>query len=115
MILDLMLPKMSGLEVCKAVKSDERTRRIPVLMLTAKAEEVDRIVGFELGADDYVVKPFSPREVVLRAQAILRRGEPREDEALSVGSIAVDELRHHVSVNGKRIDLTSLEFKLLRT
>src|SRR5256714_13744861 len=81
-ILDLMLPKIPGLEVCKILKSDSLTRHIPVLMLAVKAEEIDRIVGLELGADDYVSKPFSPREVVLRAQAILRRGEtPGETES----------------------------------
>jgi DNA-binding response OmpR family regulator len=115
-ILDLMLPKMPGLEVCKILKSDSLTRHIPVLMLTAKAEEVDRIVGLELGADDYVTKPFSPREVVLRAQAILRRGEaPDETQSLVAGPIVIDGLRHRVSVSGKVVHLTSLEFKLLRT
>src|SRR4051812_19543286 len=76
-ILDLMLPRMSGLEVCRILKSDPETRNVPVMILTAKAEEVDRIVGLEFGADDYVTKPFSPREVVLRIQAILRRGEAK--------------------------------------
>lgn len=115
-ILDLMLPKMPGLEVCKILKSDPATRGIPILMLTAKAEEIDRIVGLEFGADDYVTKPFSPREVVLRVQAILRRGEPRsEEEQLAAGPIRIDPVRHQVSINGKRVDLTSLEFKLLRT
>jgi two-component system, OmpR family, phosphate regulon response regulator PhoB len=115
-ILDLMLPKMSGLEVCKVLKTDPATRHIPVLMLTAKAEEVDRIVGLELGADDYVVKPFSPREVILRIKAILRRGsEDEPDEQLSAGAITIDPARHQVLVNGKPISLTSLEFKLLRT
>ncbi len=115
-ILDLMLPKMSGLELCKILKTDPATRQIPVLMLTAKAEEVDRIVGLELGADDYVVKPFSPREVILRIKAILRRGTDREtDERLSAGAITIDPARHQVSVNGKPVNLTSLEFKLLRT
>jgi two-component system phosphate regulon response regulator PhoB len=115
-ILDLMLPKMSGLEVCKILKTDPGTRQIPVLMLTAKAEEVDRIVGLELGADDYVVKPFSPREIVLRIKAILRRGSEEEtDEQLSAGAIRIDPARHQVSVNGKAVNLTSLEFKLLRT
>ena len=115
-ILDLMLPKMSGLEVCKIVKTDPATRHIPVLMLTAKAEEIDRIVGLELGADDYVVKPFSPREIILRIKAILRRGAPEEtDERLTAGAIAIDPARHQVSVNGKPVNLTSLEFKLLRT
>jgi DNA-binding response OmpR family regulator len=115
-ILDLMLPKMPGLEVCKILKSDPATRQIPIMMLTAKAEEIDRVVGLEFGADDYVTKPFSPREVTLRIKAILRRAEgPAEDESLSAGSIVIDPGRHEVSVSGKRINLTSLEFKLLRT
>src|SRR5213595_1511157 len=115
-ILDLMLPKIPGLEVCKILKSEAATRHIPILMLTARAEEIDRIVGLEFGADDYVTKPFSPREVVLRIKAILRRGEAKQDdERLTVGPITVDPARYEVSVNGKRINLTSLEFKLLRT
>ena len=115
-VLDLMLPKMSGLEVCRILKSDTATSQIPILMLTAKAEEIDRIVGLEFGADDYVTKPFSPREVVLRIRAILRRAEGgAEDERLSAGSIVIDPARHEVSVHGKRVNLTSLEFKLLRT
>jgi len=84
------------------------------MMLTAKAEEIDRIVGLEFGADDYVTKPFSPREVILRIQAILRRGEARpEDERLTAGPITIDPARHEVSIAGKRVNLTSLEFKLL--
>jgi DNA-binding response OmpR family regulator len=115
-ILDLMLPKMPGLEVCKILKSDPVTRQIPIMMLTAKAEEIDRVVGLEFGADDYVTKPFSPREVTLRIKAILRRAEgPAEDESLSAGSIVIDPGRHEVSVDGQRVGLTSLEFKLLRT
>jgi two-component system phosphate regulon response regulator PhoB len=114
-ILDLMLPKMPGLEVCKILKSDPATRHIPIMMLTAKAEEIDRIVGLEFGADDYVTKPFSPREVILRIQAILRRGDAKEGERLTAGSITIDPARHHVLVAGKRINLTSIEFKLLRT
>jgi two-component system phosphate regulon response regulator PhoB len=115
-ILDLMLPKMPGLEICKILKSDPATRRIPIMMLTAKAEEIDRIVGLEFGADDYVTKPFSPREVVLRIRAIMRRADAKEvEEHLAVGPIAIDAERHEVSVNGKRVNLTSLEFKLLRT
>jgi two-component system phosphate regulon response regulator PhoB len=114
-ILDLMLPKMTGLEVCKVLKTDPATRHIPIMMLTAKAEEIDRIVGLEFGADDYVTKPFSPREVILRIQAILRRGEVKEGERLSAGAITIDPARHQVSVGGKRISLTSIEFKLLRT
>jgi DNA-binding response OmpR family regulator len=113
-ILDLMLPKMSGLEVCRILKNDTATSQIPILMLTAKAEEVDRIVGLEFGADDYVTKPFSPREIVLRIRAILRRGET-PDESLKAGPISIDAARHEVRVNGKPVHLTSLEFKLLRT
>jgi two-component system phosphate regulon response regulator PhoB len=115
-ILDLMLPKMPGLEVCKVLKSDPGMRQVPIMMLTAKAEEVDRIVGLEFGADDYVTKPFSPREVILRIRAIMRRRETKQsDERLTAGPIAIDPARHEVSVNGKPINLTSLEFKLLRT
>jgi two-component system phosphate regulon response regulator PhoB len=115
-ILDLMLPKMAGLEVCKILKTDPETQQIPIMMLTAKAEEIDRIVGLEFGADDYVTKPFSPREVILRIKAILRRGEQGpEDDRLAAGAIRIDPARHQVSVEGKRVNLTSLEFKLLRT
>lgn len=115
-ILDLMLPKMSGLEVCKILKTDPEARHIPIMMLTAKAEEIDRIVGLEFGADDYVTKPFSPREVILRIQAIMRRGEATPVEApLTAGVIAMDSARHQVSVAGKIVHLTSIEFKLLRT
>jgi two-component system phosphate regulon response regulator PhoB len=115
-ILDLMLPKIPGLEVCKILKSEAATRHIPILMLTARAEEIDRVVGLECGADDYVTKPFSPREIVLRIKAILRRGAAKEtDDRLSAGPITIDPARHEVLVNGKRVELTSLEFKLLRT
>src|SRR6267154_1679396 len=115
-ILDLMLPKMSGLEVCRILKGDAATSHIPILMLTAKAEEIDRIVGLEFGADDYVTKPFSPREIILRIRAIMRRGDAKqEEERLAVGPIMIDPARHEASVDGKRINLTSLEFKLLRT
>jgi len=114
-ILDLMLPKIPGLEVCKILKSEAATRHIPILMLTARAEEIDRVVGLECGADDYVTKPFSPREIVLRIKAILRRGATEEaDDRLSAGPITIDPARHEVLVNGKRVELTSLEFKLLR-
>jgi DNA-binding response OmpR family regulator len=115
-ILDLMLPKMPGLEICKVLKTDGATRQIPVLMLTAKAEEIDRIVGLEFGADDYVTKPFSPRELVLRVNAILRRGKAEgaaEEKKLSIGAITLDPARHHVDVGGRAVRLTSVEFKLL--
>ena len=115
-ILDLMLPRMPGLEICRALKSEPATRHIPIMMLTAKAEEVDRIVGLEFGADDYVTKPFSPREVVLRIQAILRRRDgAQSSEPLVAGSIKLDAIRHEVSVSGRPIHLTSIEFKLLQT
>src|SRR5213079_2487440 len=112
-VLDLMLPKMPGLEICKVLKTDPATRQIPVLMLTAKAEEIDRIVGLEFGADDYVTKPFSPREIVLRIRAILRRAETA-NESLTAGPISIDLARHEVRVDGKQVHLTNLEFKLLR-
>jgi two-component system phosphate regulon response regulator PhoB len=115
-VLDLMLPKMPGLEICKVLKTDAATRQIPVLMLTAKAEEIDRIVGLEFGADDYVTKPFSPRELVLRVNAILRRGKgdaAAEEKKLSIGAITLDPARHHVDVGGRAVRLTSVEFKLL--
>jgi two-component system phosphate regulon response regulator PhoB len=116
LILDLMLPKIPGLEVCKILKSDPATRSIPILMLTARAEEIDRIIGLEFGADDYVTKPFSPREIILRIKAILRRIESGpDDERLSAGPIAIDPSRHEVHVAGHPVHLTSLEFKLLWT
>ena len=117
MILDIMLPKMDGLEVCRNIKTDEERNHIPVIMLTAKGEEVDRVVGFELGADDYVVKPFSPRELVLRVKALLKRqSEPEpEAEALSVPGLVVDIVRHKVTALDKKIELTPMEFKLLVT
>ena len=113
-VLDLMLPRMSGLEVCKILKTDSSTRHIPIIMLTAKAEEVDRIVGLEFGADDYVTKPFSPREMLLRIKAILRRGQSeRAEENMTRGSITIDAARHRVLVAGKPVVLTAVEFKLL--
>ena len=116
-VLDLMLPGMSGLEVCKALKAEPATKNIPILMLTAKAEEVDRILGFELGADDYMTKPFSPRELVLRVQSVLRRAtaQPEKAEVLKLGDIVIDRTRHAVNVRGKELDLTATEFKLLST
>jgi phosphate regulon transcriptional regulator PhoB len=115
LILDLMLPGMSGLEVCRVLKSDAATKGIPILMLTAKAEEVDRIVGLELGADDYVTKPFSPRELVLRVRSILRRAEAVREttDVLRLGEIQVDRARYEVLVKGKPIEFTATEFKLL--
>ncbi len=114
-ILDLMLPGMSGLEICKVLKGDAATRHIPVIMLTAKAEEVDKIVGLELGADDYVTKPFSPRELVLRVNRSLRRGKDKVPgvEKLVIGQLTLDHARHEVLVKGQPVDLTATEFKLL--
>jgi two-component system phosphate regulon response regulator PhoB len=116
-ILDIMLPKMDGFEVCRMIKQENKTRHIPIIMLTAKGEEVDRIVGLELGADDYVVKPFSPRELILRVKAILRRGKSEEPEKkiFKAGTLTVDVPAHKVTVNGKEVALTPMEFKLLTT
>jgi len=115
-ILDIMLPKMDGFEFTKAAKQDEKSRNIPIIMLTAKGEEVDRLLGFELGADDYVVKPFSPRELVLRVKAILKRGKEKAETAkdiLTIGRLKVDIPRHEVTYDKKKIELTLMEFKLL--
>jgi len=116
-VLDLMLPDISGTEVCRRLKEDPATRHIPVLMLTAKSEEVDRVVGFELGADDYVVKPFSVRELSLRVNAILRRSaagaEPHE--VTTFGRLRVDPDAHRAYIDGKPCELTALEFRLLHT
>jgi len=115
-VLDLMLPGIMGTEVCKALRKDSRTSRIPVLMVTAKSDEIDRVVGFEVGADDYIVKPFSMRELTLRIKAILRRcgDEPAPAPALlTLGGIVIDTERHRVISSGAEVDLTSTEFKLL--
>jgi DNA-binding response OmpR family regulator len=110
-----MLPQMDGFEVCRHIKQEKKYKDIPIIMLTAKGEEIDRIVGFELGADDYIVKPFSPRELVLRVKAVLRRGkiEKIDKEILKAGILNVDIPRHRVTVNNKEVDLTNMEFKLL--
>src|SRR5690606_33346461 len=115
-ILDLMLPDTSGLEICRRIRRDEETARIPVLMLTAKGTEVDRVVGFEVGADDYVVKPFSPRELALRVDAILRRastGPQGKDErqTIEVGTLSIDIPAHRVTVSGDDIPPAALEFR----
>ena len=116
-ILDIMLPEMDGLQVCKQIKQDRKFSFVPIIMLTAKGEEVDRIVGFELGADDYVVKPFSPRELVLRVKAILERKKTPETakDILDAGKLVVDITRHKVTVDKKEVELTLMEFKLLVT
>jgi DNA-binding response OmpR family regulator len=114
-ILDLMLPEVDGLEVCKILRRDQRTSGIPIIMLTAKAGEVDRVLGLELGADDYVTKPFSPRELVLRVKRLLRSNEAPAEKAdrIDYKELSLDIPRHQALVKGKPIDLTATEFKLL--
>jgi len=114
-VLDLMIPEVDGLEVCKQLRRDEATSAIPIIMLTAKAAEVDRVVGLELGADDYVTKPFSPRELNLRIKKLLERtrAKAEEGESLKFGDLIIDVPRHLVTWRGKRLDLTATEFKLL--
>ncbi len=116
-LLDLMLPDVPGTEVCRSIKDDPATRTVPIVMLTARGEEIDRVVGFELGADDYVTKPFSVRELVLRVRAVLRRGEsrPAEGNVLEFGCLRCDRDAHRVWVTGEEVELTALEFKLLIT
>jgi len=116
-LLDLMLPDILGTEICRSIKDDVSMRATPVIMLTAKGEEIDRVVGFELGADDYVTKPFSVRELVLRIRATLRRNEGRAPESTVVdfGSLRIDRDAHRVWVEDQEIELTALEFKLLVT
>ena len=115
LILDLMLPKLSGLEICKEIRRDDKLNRLPILMLTARGEEADRVVGLELGADDYVTKPFSPRELVARVKALLRRVQPPGEEAmpLEVGSLRIDPVSYRAQREGKTIPLSTLEFRLL--
>jgi phosphate regulon transcriptional regulator PhoB len=114
-LLDIMLPGENGLEICRRLRSDERLRLIPVIFLTAKSAEVDRVLGLELGADDYVVKPFSPRELVARARAVLRRqdraGETRD--VVETPGLRMDARTHEVTVQGRAVELSSLEFRLL--
>lgn len=113
-VLDLMLPGVDGLEVCRKLRKDPKTAGVAIIMLTAKAEEVDRIVGLEMGADDYMVKPFSPRELVARVKAVLRRGQSQDLPSVNhVGRLVVDEGKHQVSIAGKGVDLTVKEFDLL--
>ena len=114
-VLDLMLPEVDGLEVCKLLRRDSATADIPILMLTAKAAEIDRVLGLELGADDYVTKPFSPRELMLRVKGLLRRRETTEVKAerMQFGELVLDVPSHSVTVSNKLIELTATEFKLL--
>lgn len=114
-ILDLMLPEVDGLEVCKILRNDPITQRIPILMLTAKAGEVDRIIGLELGAKDYVTKPFSPRELILRVRNLLSQGTTEEGkpQIFQVAELYIDVPRHVVTVSRKPVELTATEFRLL--
>ncbi|HET6346942.1 MAG TPA: response regulator transcription factor, partial [Myxococcota bacterium] len=118
-VLDLMLPDISGTEVCRTLRTQGHTRDVPVLMLTARGEEIDRVVGLEMGADDYVTKPFSVRELILRIRAVLRRAQPSAEgdgsEAMAFGTLRVDPVAHRVWVDENDIKLTALEFRLLTT
>jgi two-component system phosphate regulon response regulator PhoB len=116
-ILDLMLPDASGIEVCKAARQDPRTKHVPVIMLTARGEEIDRVVGFEVGADDYVVKPFSVRELLLRVRAVLKRGgaDTPTPAIIELGQLKIDRAAHRLWVGGQEVELTALEFRLLMT
>ena len=115
-LLDLMLPEMDGLDVCKAVKNDAKTTHIPIIILTAKAQESDKVVGLELGADDYVTKPFSPRELIARIKAVLRRLKEKDKlpEILKIGDMSIDFSKIMVTIKDKPIEVTSKEFELLR-
>jgi two-component system alkaline phosphatase synthesis response regulator PhoP len=114
-LIDLMLPGIDGLEVCHRLRSDERTSRIPLIMLTAKSSEADRVVGLELGADDYVTKPFSPRELAARVKAVLRRASVRQEpsDVIRRGALEIDLARHEVSSGEQAVALTATEFRLL--
>ena len=114
-VLDLMLPEMTGEEVCRELKKNPDTAAIPVLMLTAKGQPSERIAGLEIGADDYITKPFSPRELVLRVQAVLRRvqGAERRGEQIEIGEFVIDRANFEISLDGERLELTTTEFKLL--
>ncbi len=116
-LLDLMLPGMDGLEVCKQLKKEQRTAGIPVIMLTAKAQEADKVIGLELGADDYVTKPFSPRELIARIKAILRRTHEQAsaDDVFRAGDLVIDYGKISVTVCNKPVELTAKEFELLKT
>ena len=115
-LLDLMLPDGSGLDLCKKMKSDPNVQNLPIIILTAKDDEVDKVVGFEIGADDYVTKPFSVRELILRIKAVLKRGENKKDIVeidRQFGDLKIDIDSHEVYVDGELVNLTALEFKLL--
>ena len=114
-LLDLMLPEMNGLEICKTLRQNEKTRLTPIIMLTAKGTESDRVVGLELGADDYITKPFSPRELVARVKAVLRRSQEKSPEQiLRSGTIELDVTKHELRLKGRSLEITAKEFELLR-
>ncbi len=114
-ILDIMLPGIDGLEICRILKGKQRTSSLPIIMLTAKASEADVVVGLELGADDYIVKPFSPRELIARVKSLLRRTSKKEVgvPTIKIGPLSLNSEKYEVTVNGKKIDLTTTEFKIL--
>jgi len=117
-VLDIMLPDASGVEVCRTIKREARTKHIPVIMVTARGEEIDRVVGFEVGADDYLVKPFSMRELLLRVKAVLRRagtGTAAPPTIIELGDLRIDRAAHRLWVAGTEVELTALEFRLLMT
>ena len=115
-VLDLMLPALDGLEVCRVLKKDVATSGIPVIMLTAKAEEIDKVLGLEMGADDYLTKPFSPRELLARIKAVLRRvnREPGAEGELTIGNLRINFARYGATLSGERVELTHKEFELLK-
>jgi len=115
LVLDLMLPKLPGIEICKEIRKDVSLNRLPILILTAKGEEADRVVGLELGADDYVTKPFSPRELVARVKALLRRTEPvsAAEKAIEIGTLRIDPAAYRVTRDGQPVTMSTLEFRLL--
>ena len=115
LILDLMLPHLSGLDVCRRLRKEPDTARLPILMLTAKAEETDKVLGLELGGDDYLTKPFGPRELVARVKALIRRSEETQDEEIvKAGGLEVDLARYTVSIRKRAVELTAKEFDLLK-
>lgn len=116
-LLDLMLPGMDGIEICKQLKNDTRTLEMPVIMVTAKGEESDIVLGLGVGADDYIAKPFSPREMIARVKAVIRRGvmvdKSNENEVIEIGDVLIDTTKYKVRVNGSDVKLTATEFRLL--
>ena len=115
LILDLMLPGIQGMELCSILRNDQKTAHIPIIMLTAKGEEVDRVLGLEMGADDYIAKPFSPRELIARVKAVLRRisEKPSTEKHLKIKNLEIDKERYTVTIKGKPVKLSATEFKLL--